>query len=268
MANSFKKVLITGCSLSANNTQSGWKKENLHKTFHNILEGTTDWKITNQAHGGCSNREIAQRTVESCLTEQYDLCIVQWSSLHRLWLYEANSNIDNFTQILPDVVGQLSAGNAPYTINKLIVAYYMNHYMALKHWCHDQAMLQSFLKERGIPYVFLRGFENFIPELEILADQWPKDKISDLDIPPGIKLMLNFDDSPDDYLYKKLSSLMLAYLAIDKSNCIGYNQSLMIYGIDPACMQPDYADDGIHPGYLINTEISKIILNFITKKLS
>ena len=267
MANLFKKVLITGCSYSENNTQSGWKRENLHKTFHNILEGITDWKITNQAVGGCSNREIIQRTVESCLTEQYDLCIVQWSSLHRLWLYEADSNIDNFTQILPQVCGHISAGNAPHTINKLIVAHYMNHYMALKHWLHDQIVLQSFLKERGIPYVFVRGFANFIPELEIIANQWPKDKISDLDIPAGIKLMLNVDDNPDDYLYKKLSSLMLAYLSIDKSNCIGYNQSSMIYGFDPASMQLDYADDGIHPGYLINTEISKIILNHVTKKL-
>jgi hypothetical protein len=265
MTNLFEKVLITGCSYSVNNTQSGWKEENLHKTYHSILENITNWKINNQAIGGCSNREIVQRTVEHCLNQSYDFCIIQWSSLHRLWLYEADSNIDDYTQILPKVCGIMSVGDAPHTVNKLLVAYYMNHYMELKHWLHDQAMLQSFLKERCIPYVFVRGFTNFIPELEMLAEQWPKDKISDLEIPQQIKLILNFDSNPDDYLYKKLSSLMSAYLSIDKSNCIGYNQSSMIYGFDPAYTHLDYADDGRHPGHLINTKISKTILNHIEK---
>jgi hypothetical protein len=267
MSDLFKKVLITGCSFSANNTQSGWREENLHKTYHGILEEITDWKITNQAIGGCSNREIAQQTVESCLTGRYDLCIVQWSSLDRLWLYEADSNIDDFTQIVPRVTGKTTVGNAPHTINKLIVAHYMNHYMALKHWLHDQVMLQSFLKERCIPYIFLRGFDNFISELEMLAKQWPVDKISDLNIPPKIKHMLNFDSNPDDYLYKKLSSLILAYLSIDKCNCIGYNQSSKIYGLDPTFAR-DYADDNEHPGYLTNTQLSKNILDHINKGIT
>ena len=260
-----KKVLITGCSCSVNNTQSGWATENLHKTYHSMLQSSTDWNITNQAIGGCSNQEIVQRTVGDCLADDYDLCIVQWSSLHRLWLYEADSNIDNFTQILPRVCGFINSGNAPHTINKLIVSHYMNQYMALKHWLHNQIMLQSFLNERHIPYVFIRGFVNYIPELEILAGQWPKDDISSLSIPSRIKDILNFDSNPDDYIYKKLSSLMAAYLSINKSNCIGYNQSSTIYGLDPTVVQRDYADDGIHPGYLVNTALTENILAHIKK---
>jgi len=265
MTHNIQKVLITGCSYSANNEQSGWKENNLDKTYHGIIEAKTGWKITNRAMGGCSNREIAQRTVENCLSDHYDFCIVQWSSLHRFWLYEELNNVDDETQILPSAKGRMTVGNAPYTIEKLLVSHYLNDYMALKHWLHDQIMIQSFLNKNCIPYVFVRGSINYIPELETLAEQWPKDNIPSLNIPSCIKDLLNFDDNSDDYLYKKLSSLILAYLSIDKSNCIGYNRIETIYGLDPTLVR-DYADDGAHPGHLVNTAISNAILHYIEKK--
>ena len=39
----------------------------------------------------------------------------------------------------------------------------------------------------------------------------------------------------------------------------------MIYGFDTAYTQRDYADDGEHPGQLVNAEISKTILNHMEK---
>lgn len=267
MTSSIQKVLITGCSYSADAIQAGWKKENSHKTYPKILESRTGWQIDNRAIGGCSNREIFQRTIEHCLENQYDLCIVQWSSLHRLWLYEADHNIDDWTQILPTVTGKLTAGDAPHKIEKLIVSHYLNAYIALKHWLHDQVVLQYFFQNNKIPFIFLRGHQNYISDLASLDEQWPKDSIAELDIPKEIKNILNFDSNPDDYLYQKLLRLMLAYRDIDKSNCIGYNRNSMIYGLPPT-FKRDYADDGKHPGYSINFAISTVILEHVTKRFS
>lgn len=260
-----QKVLITGCSYSAQTTQSGWKEENLYKTYPMILKSLTGWQIDNRAIGGCSNREIFQRTIENCVAKHYDLCIVQWSSLHRLWLYEAIGNIDDFTQIYPVTCGHITKEDIPHALKKMMVSTYLNDYMALKHWLHDQISLQCFFEKKQIPFVFLRGFPNFVPELELLMEQWPKNTISELDIPEKIKRMLNFDSNPDDYLYQKLGTLISAYQNIDKSQCIGYNHSSMIYGLDPI-FKKDYADDDRHPGHSVNCKISQIILEHIKQR--
>lgn len=261
-----QKVLITGCSFSVNNTQSGWQESNLCNTYHNMLQtNRSGWHITNRAIGGCSNREIAQRTIDSCLAEHYDFCVVQWSSLHRFWIYESECNIDDETQILPKVCGKLTVGNAPHILEKTLMAHYLNDYMALKHWLQDQVALQSFLEQRQIRYIFVRGFQNYVPELELLTHQWPKEHISDLQIPDPIKIMLQFDHNPNDYLHCKLSGLIRAYLAIDKSHCIGYNQSDMIYGLDPI-LEQDRADDGSHPGRIVNAALSAAILSHIDQR--
>lgn len=255
------KVLITGCSLSADTVQSGWNHSNLDKTYSKILESSTDWHVDNRAIGGCSNREIFQRTIENCLKTHYDLCIVQWSSLHRLWLYESNNNVEDWTQILPRVTGKVTV-DAPHKIQKLVVSHYLNHYVALKHWLHDQVVLQHFFEKNRTPFLFLRGFQNYIPDLEFLIEQWPKNNIVDLNIPDEIKDILMFDSNPDDYLYQSLTKLMLAYQTIRKSSCIGYNRSQLIYGL-PTDFKIDYADDGVHPGYSVNLAISKTIIDYV-----
>jgi hypothetical protein len=262
MSSKIQKVLIAGCSFSAANTQSGWREQNLHNTYHHMLQAQRDWKIHNCAIGGCSNKEITYRTIENCLSEHFDLCIIQWSSLHRLWFYEADLNIDDETQILPNVCGRITAGDVPKMIHESIIAHYLNDYMALKHWLYDQLMLQSFLNQRGIRYIFVKGFPNYVPELEILTQQWPQHCIPDLDIPDAIKCMLHFDINPDDFLYLKLARLIQAYSAIDKNHCIGYTQSSMIYGLH-TILSRDYADDSKHPGRAVNTALSSAILEHL-----
>lgn len=266
MEKTHKKILITGCSFSAETTQSGWKEENLHKTYSKMLERATGWQVDNQAIGGCSNREIFQRTISSCLQNQYEFVVVQWSELHRLWVYEAKDNVDDKTCILPYVNGINNHGDVPNLLKKIIVSCYLNDYMALQHWLHDQIALECFLKKNNLPYVFVRAFSNFVPELEHLVSQWSESttlKLEYLDIPKPIKNMLNLDNNPDYYLHENLSRLILAYQEIDKSNCIGYNLSGTVYGLDPNFKQ-DYADDNVHPGQSVNQLIMKNILDHIS----
>lgn len=260
-----RKVLITGCSFSSGSDQSGWLQHNLHNHYSKILENANGWNITNRAIGGCSNREISLRTIENCLLESYDFCIIQWSTLHRYWFYESDNNIDNETQILPKVCGWGDKDSASM-VSKIIVSRYLNDYMALKHWLLDQVSLQAFLREKNIRYVFVRGSPNHIHNLEIINQQGPFKAIPEIKIPDAVKKILDFDNNPDDSLFNKISTLMTIYRSIDKSCCIGYNSNNGIYGLDKETYQNDYADDGIHPGKKSNVFLSKSILDYCKTK--
>lgn len=216
---------------------------------------------------GCSNREIALRTVEHCSRNRYDFCIVQWSALHRYWLYESDCNIDNETQILPKVCGwTLNDPEDASTISKILTSRYLNDYMALKHWFLDQISLQTFLKNNRIKYVFVRGHSNFINDFENLSQQDSFDAIPQIHLPSTIKKMLNFEDNPDDYLLEKLCTIVSLYKLIDKSNCIGYNEHDSTFGINTNLYSDDWADDGKHPGAIRNKLLAETILEYCKKK--
>jgi hypothetical protein len=261
-------LVIAGCSFSSPvPSESGWNKENTHLQYTNIVSEHLNCTTTNVAIGGCSNREIFTRTVEACVTNETDACIVQWSALDRLWLYE-DTTVDDYTQITPAVRGRLSFPESANSINKHFVSHYQNNYMFLKHWLIDQITLQSFLKQNRIPYVFVRAFKSFVAELEHLSKQDLKDGIPGLDIPDTIKTMLDFDNNPDSYLFDKLTVLLSLYSKIDKSKCVGYNSIDSMYGLDYNYKNiNDVADDGVHPGKITNRNVASQILENLNEQL-
>ena len=260
----FENVLISGCSFSSDD-HSGWSSEHMHKHYPNILRRKTGWNIDNIAIGGCSNNEILLRTTEHCIKNKPDLCIIQWSSLHRFWVYESNNNIDEATRILPSVCGRNSQNKNANLLHKILIANYLNNYVDLKHWLEYQILLQSFLKSENIPYIFLKGFNNYIAELEFIVSQYPFNNIPDIKIPQSIRDMLHFDQNPDYVLLDKLLTLVELYIKIDKNNCLGYNCNDTEYGLDYNFRDHnDYADDGRHPGEKTNLLLADKILQHLT----
>jgi len=271
MVKKTKNILISGCSFSANNEQSGWKKKNLYKQYSNILNSHKNISVNNIAIGGCSNKEIFYRTIDEITKTQYDFCIVQWSSLHRLWLYESENNIDDESQILPFVSGKITHKDEATQLHKIITSYYSNSYVALKHWLLDQISLQNFFEKNNIKYVFLRGFPNYADKLEEICKKESLYKnqilkpISKVFIPDPIKNILCFDDNPDYYLQEKIQNLLTLYTNIDKRFCIGYNTNTNRYGLDVDTyeLENDLADDGMHPGEKTNQIIANKLLKII-----
>ena len=261
-----RNVLITGCSFSADAPHSGWHQKNQHKHYSKILEKTHRWQIANLAAGGCSNREIALRTVEHCLKHHYDLCIIQWTSLHRLWIYEADCNVDLPTMILPSGVFGWGDLSTALKFSKTFRKHYLNDYMAIKHWLLDQIMVQSYLKKHNINYVFVRGCSNYIHEIEALCQSWPLNNISEIQLSKPLKEILNFDNNSDNYVYDKLLSIINIYKSIDKDNCIGYTTGDGNYGLPSNFHEFDRADDGVHPGTAENLFLANSITDFCKKK--
>jgi hypothetical protein len=208
--------------------------------------------ITNIAHGGCSNLEIFYRTTEQVTQHynQFDCVIVQWSSLHRLWLYEGANNVDDTTIILPNLCGHISNQKVANSIHKLYVGNYLNSYVELKHWLLLMVSLQKQIKFHKLNYIFSFGFENYLDSLNLFKHK----TITDInDIPSSLKNLLDFDNRSDDYILTKLNELISLYSMIDFDKCLldldsFYNNIV------------DMSDDNIHPGKESNERWATAIL--------
>jgi len=249
-----QKILFAGCSFTAN---CGFDEENRDK-YHwpCLLERHYNAEQTNIAIGGCSNDEIFLRSVEATVTTRFDLAIIMWSGLGRKWLYFNDKNIDDFTIINSGVIkGNQSQQEEAFAYAKLHYAYFNNQYMNLKNWLLQCIALANFFKNRDQPYVFAPGFRNLIDLFsKIEYDQ------GFINIDDTCKAALDFDNRPDDYIWKKVKVLQdlivqtsqLDWLYFDGKN---FNDSMV-----------DRADDQEHPGILSNQKFYQQLVTYIDQR--
>jgi len=235
-------TLVSGCSHSES---SGFNQSNIDLLYVNILKKKTNWVIDNIAIGGMSNNEIFFRTLEYCATHRPKRCIVQWSSLHRLWLYERENNVDDFAIIMPRVTGFLSDKTAANQLEKIIVSQFCNDYVEVKHLLLKMIALQNFFKHNQIDYLFVNGFQNFITDIHNLS-KIEITSLADIILPAEIKRMLNFDNNPDYYIINKLNILTDLYKQLDQSSCLDFGN--FYFGSEAL----DLADDNKHWGKKCN----------------
>ena len=155
-----KKLLSVGCSFTAH---SGFV-QNIHKHWLPQFAKKHNFELTNLGLPGCSNAEIFFRTVEEISTcTDYDFVTVQWTSLHRLWVYHNEKNIDDYTMVNGTGIGGLHSDSDHVKMyQKLHHGYFGNEYVALKQWLLYTIALEDFLKSRGLKFVFIRGTENYL----------------------------------------------------------------------------------------------------------
>ena len=257
------KVLVVGCSYSSLHWGSGWKEENYCYLYPKILESKYKCNIVNVAFPGLSNDEIFYRTLDHVTKENYDLCIVQWSGIDRVTLYESEKNLLQPLPIIPwhPSVGHLSINPCLSDLHSMLVTYYNNHYIKLKHWFLQQITLQTLLKEKQIPFLFLRGFANYIPEFEMLPSI---DNIKVETLDKKLKDVMQHEYLSDDTILPAFIRLVELYHQIDKSFCIGYNFSKEVYGLHTD-LTNDKADDERHPGKLSNKLLAEQIIEYVNK---
>jgi hypothetical protein len=249
-----QRILFAGCSFTAD---CGFNEDNRHK-YHwpYLLEQHYNAKQTNIAIGGCSNDEIFLRSLEASVTDRYDLAIIMWSELGRKWIYSNNKNIDDFTIINNCTVkGNDATQKQAFDYAKLHYAYFDNQYVNLKKWLLQCIALANFFKNQNQPYVFALGFSNLI-------DSFKKITYSNgfVDLDDVCKDILDFDNRPDDYIWKKvkvLQDLITQTSQLDWFNFDGKN----FY--DSAV---DVADDQEHPGMLSNQKLYQQLVTYIDQR--
>jgi hypothetical protein len=249
------RFILVGCSHTAN---SGFDK-NIDKHYVNLLHTGTQRKIINLAIGGMSNNEIFNRIVEYVLNntiDQDDIVIVQWSDLHRLWVYESDNNVDDYTQITPVVCGNGDLSIAE-KYHRLYVSRYNNQYMHLKHWLIKMIILQQFFWSKDIRYLFVAGFDNLLSDLDVFRGQQITN-LQDTSISTNLQKILDFGNRPDCYIIEKINAILNLYNQLDFAHCLKFGE--FSFGR----VQLDLADDGYHYGAQTNAIWAREILSHLS----
>ena len=250
------KILFDGCSFTAN---SGFAPENQNK-FHwpHLLSRHYRVDVDNNAVGGSSNTEIFNRTVQNTASDAYNLVVVQWSSINRYWAYRSDNNIDDFTIISGGQPCGFSCDQyETQQYSKLHQTYFTNNYMNLRHWLCQVIALAGFFNYQKQPYVFIKGFENYISDFtnaEYISG------VGFVNLPKEIKDLLDFNNRPDDYILSKIINIQNL---INKARHLNWLNFDSISFNDAAV---DLADDQMHPGLESNQWLSEQLILHCDRK--
>lgn len=249
-----KKILIAGCSLASSPLYSGFHEENHFKYHWNqLLTKHYDVDCHNIAIGGMSNHEIFVRSIENCLTDQYNLTVIMWSSIGRLWLYQNKNNVDDWTGFHPEnIFGLNPADNSAKLLHKVYYSSFHNSYIELKHWLLQTISLASFFKSRNQPYIFVKGFDNFINDFSIVEYH-----NSFVNCTKSLSDMLDFTNRPDEFILSKVNHIKNLIDEHKKLNWVNLSTKSFIDLIE------DVADDSKHPGPITNKKMCSQIIHYI-----
>jgi hypothetical protein len=249
-------ILFAGCS---NTATSGFTPENQPR-YHwpHLLSQHYSCEHKNIAVGGMSNEEIFLRTVEEVTNNHYDLVIVQWTEIAREWVYFSDGNVDEWTNLSYAIPSGLNESDANIQLYaKLHYAYFNNMYMKIKKWVLLTLALENVLKSKGIPFIFFKGFGNYIEEFQ-QAEY--KDGQGFTNLSDELKSMLDFKNRPDFYINKKLYVIKKLIDSMDNDKWIGLNS--FSYNGNAV----DLADDGDHAGPVSNQNLFLKLVEHIDSK--
>jgi hypothetical protein len=259
-----KKLLSIGCSFTAH---SGFD-QNIHKHWLSQFAKNNNFETTNLGLPGCSNAEIFFRTVEAISKcADYDFVTVQWTSLHRLWVYHNDKNIDDYTMVNGTGIGGLhSDSDHVKTYQKIHHGYFGNQYVALKQWLLYTIALEVFLKSQNLKFVFILGAQNYldtIPKISYNKDTGFENTVLKIvdDIATYFDDMFDTKNNADDLIIEKLS---------DIQNLIKQSQCLTWLNFDSKPFtklgpDDDRADDNSHPGPIANKNLCKQLTDYYAK---
>lgn len=266
-----KKLLSVGCSFTAH---SGFD-QNIHKHWLPQFAKKYNFELTNLGLPGCSNAEIFFRTVEAISTcADYDFVTVQWTSLHRLWVYHNDKNIDDYTMVNATGIGGLHSGSDHVKIyQKLHHGYFGNEYVALKQWLLYTIALEVFLKSRNLKFVFIRGTENYldtIPKISYNKNTGFENSV----LKPAQTDTIGKDDTTtyfdDMFDTKNNTDVLVLEKLSDIQNLIKQSQCLTWLNFDSKPFTKigpvdDRADDNSHPGPIANKNLFNQLTDYYAK---
>ena len=152
-------MYVGGCSITQG---AGFEKEKEDPRIYPNLIGNS---VINDAEGGSSNLKIFLKAATAIIDNLADVYIVQWSAVHRHWVYPAPDQGIYF--------GSMLDPNSPN--NKLIAQYQLlNHdygnIMQLIDFCR---ILQDQASSHNVKLLFVNGLVNWSNDIN-----WMKELVS------------------------------------------------------------------------------------------
>ena len=242
-------ILIVGCSLS-NPNESHFSHDYLDQHYVRQIE-LKNHTVTNLSRGGQSNQKILLKTCTEISKQKtkYDLIIVQWSSLFRLNLnigYSIYEDPANFS-----ILGTTDQHKKFKSFWSTWCNNFLHPRIEILEWFSQIILLGNFLKNQNIPYVFVKGHDNFLNDLN--KKNW---KLSSHEFKSKVLLFDNYPDWEVDEIY---SEMLLLYDIIKQNNWLNlftgaWNDEII-----------DRAEDGLHAGPMSHNNYYKSLENYIKR---
>jgi hypothetical protein len=240
-------ILVVGDSLSSIG-QCGLGDQ-LHHHYVRQIE-SKNHNVTNLSVGGQSNQNILLKTCLELSKQKnhYELVIIQWSSLFRINFNKGDSIYEGYTYFnvwSQDNEKQFKSFWATWS------KHFIHPRMEILEWCSQIILLENLLKQQAIPYVFVRGFDNFFNDLtkkdwKIASDEFKS-------------IVIQLDRHPDWEIKQVYDELVSMY------NCTIHDNWLNLYTDSWYDSRVDLAADNSHPGPLSHVNYYNSLENYIKK---
>lgn len=229
-------IYFGGCSITMGAGYPAQQQD--ARIYPNIVAQALYGQADNQAEGGSSNLKIFTRAAKALLDRQHDAYFVQWSALHRHWVYPSpkqgfyiGSYADNSIAD-PNFVAQYQLLNHDYSNIMSVIDY--------------TRILQQMADDASVDIWFVNGM---LP--------WTEDMLSEgrdaSEYAQGLYQGLDVDETAD-FAERLRNNLEL----IDWQQWINPWMSI-------AAMQTDTAPLDTHPGPATHLQLAEMILDAVDK---
>ena len=253
---SMKKFTFIGCSITKG---VGLPNEELDENnYANIVGNYFKSEINNLSIGGNSNYNIFISSLNELLYNKPDTLLIQWSGLHRHWLYP---DLDVTFPIVNDDVGIVKEINYLDTVfSKKYLQKFVEQFLLLNHDYHNILTLLNYCKiletvaHTQTKLIFINGLLPWTKEIQFLQTvDNPARNFS-----AYTKNLLSIDKLPDEDIKFFFNKIYNGVSQIDKNNWINMFQSIVT-------LMEDLGTDNAHPGPKTHAKIAQMIINHINK---
>ena len=244
------KFTFVGCSFTVG---VGLELEKFDPAnYTNIVANYYGAESINLAQGGNSNHNIFITALNEILFNPSDKIFIQWSALHRLWLWPGP---DTTVMVTDTIENDYCYRNIKYSKKEL--QKFIDMYKILNHDYHNLIILTNYcnilteISKNKTQVIFINGL---IPWTEEITDNNILSFAENLS--EYSKEILEFDSRDDaelTTLFNKLNSLVTG---LDKVKWVNMFNSMMQGYID-------YGNDNAHPGPKSHQQYAEMIINYL-----
>jgi hypothetical protein len=203
--------------------------------------------ITNLSINGQGNPKIFIKALEELIVNDFDLVIIQWSSMFRLDFNLSKSIYDNPAHCTRS--GCSSKELDP--IRKSWIKHCLHGRIELTETLVRIQGLSEILNQRKIPYIFIKTFDNYFSDLQ--KENWQDCSANYLN---NVLFRHQLPDWEIEKFHLKLRQIYVLVKSYSERNWLNLDQ------LSWRDQMFDYSDDGMHPGIASSKKFGSDVVEF------
>jgi len=203
--------------------------------------------ITNLGVGGQGNPKIFVKALKELIVKDFDLVIIQWSSIFRLNFNFAKSIYDNQQSLGPSHCSAAELG----PLRNVWLKHCLHGRIEITESLTYMLGLTEIIHQRKIPYIFIKTFDNYFSDLQ--KENWQDCGEDYLD---NVLFRQQLLDWEIEKFHLEMRLLYLQMKNISGRNWLNLDQLAWMDQLS------DYADDGLHPGIESSKKFGNDVVEF------